>query len=131
MNTPTASTGNTVSDRYLAGAKNLSAMGGDINAIAEPLAGIAPDLATYVAEFAFGDIYGRPGLDLKTRQLITIAALTTLGDTERQLKFHIRAARRIGVTTVEITEVIIHMLPFAGNPRVFNAMLAAKDALNE
>ncbi len=63
---------------------------------------VAPDLARYVVEFPFGDIFSRPGLDLKTREMITIAALTTLGNAEPQLKDHIHGALNMGCTTEEI-----------------------------
>jgi len=113
-------------ERFERGAARLAEMGGDIDNIVAPLAEVAPDLARFVGEFAFGDLYTRPGLDLRQRQLATIAALVTLGDTERQLRFHINAALTVGLTPAEIVETIIHLLAFAGNPRVFNAMLVAK-----
>lgn len=112
--------------RYQRGAARLAEMGGDIDAIAAPLADVAPDLARYVGEFAFGDLYTRPGLDLAQRQLVTIAALATLGDTERQLRFHIGVALDAGLAPHDIVEALIHLLAFAGNPRVFNSVLVAK-----
>jgi 4-carboxymuconolactone decarboxylase len=114
------------SERFERGAKRLAEMGGDIDNIVAPLADVAPDLARYVGEFAFGDLYTRPGLSLRDKQLVTISALVTLGDTERQLRFHINAGLSAGLTPAEITEAIIHLLAFAGNPRVFNAMLTAR-----
>jgi 4-carboxymuconolactone decarboxylase len=104
-------------------------MGGDIADIGEALADIAPDVAVYIGEFVFGDLYCRPGLSLRERQIATIAALTTLGDTGRQLRFHTGAALNAGVTPAEIVEVVVQMLAFAGNPRVFNAMLAVREVL--
>jgi len=74
------------SERFERGAARLAEMGGDIANIVEPLADVAPDLARLVGEFAFGDLYTRPGLDLPQRQLVTIGALVALGGTERQLK---------------------------------------------
>ncbi|RLK55097.1 carboxymuconolactone decarboxylase family protein [Actinokineospora cianjurensis] len=118
-------------ERFRRGAARLAEMGGDIDNIVAPLADVAPDLARLVGEFAFGDLYTRPGLDLPRRQLVTIAALVTLGDTERQLRFHIAAALEVGVTPQQVVETIIHLLAFAGNPRVFNAMLVAKAVFAE
>jgi 4-carboxymuconolactone decarboxylase len=86
------------------GAARLAEMGGDIADITGPLADVAPDLATLVGEFAFGDLYTRPGLDLPQRQLVTIAALVTLGDTERQLRFHTNAALDVGLKPAQIVE---------------------------
>jgi len=119
------------SARFERGAARLAEMGGDIANIVEPLADVAPDLATFVGEFAFGALYTRPGLDLPQRQLVTIAALVTLGDTERQLRFHTNAALDVGLKPAEIVETVIHLLAFAGNPRVFNAMLTVKGVFAE
>ncbi|MFG1639101.1 carboxymuconolactone decarboxylase family protein [Amycolatopsis sp. NPDC049252] len=119
------------SARFERGAARLAEMGGDIANITGPLADVAPDLATLVGEFAFGDLYTRPGLDLPQRQLVTIAALVTLGDTERQLRFHTHAALDVGLKPSEIVETVIHLLAFAGNPRVFNAMLTVKGVFAE
>lgn len=119
------------SERYLRGAKTLAEMGGDIASIEGPLADIAPELARYVGEFAFGDLYHRPGLDLREKQLVTIASLTTLGDSERQLKFHTHVALTAGVAPQDIVNAVIHLLAFAGNPRVFNAMLAVRQVFDE
>jgi 4-carboxymuconolactone decarboxylase len=118
-------------ERFERGAARLAEMGGDIANIVEPLAEVAPDLARFVGEFAFGDLYTRPGLDLPQRQLVTIAALVTLGDTERQLRFHVNAALNVGLKPSEIVETVIHLLAFAGNPRVFNAMLTVKSVFAE
>lgn len=119
------------SDRYERGAQVLASMGGDISAIEAPLADIAPELARYVAEFAFGDLYHRDGLFLRSKQMVTIAALVTMGETERQLAFHTRAALSVGVSPRDIVDVIIHLLGFAGNPRVFNAMLTVRRVLEQ
>jgi alkylhydroperoxidase/carboxymuconolactone decarboxylase family protein YurZ len=62
--------------------------------VIESLKDIAPDLGRYVVEFAYGDIYQRPVLDLRQRQLVTISALTALGGAEPQLEVHINAERR-------------------------------------
>ena len=119
------------SERFERGAARLAEMGGDIANIVEPLADVAPDLARLVGEFAFGDLYTRPGLDLPQRQLVTIGALVALGGTERQLKFHVNAALDVGLKQAEIVEAVIHLLAFAGNPRVFNAMLTVKTVFAE
>jgi 4-carboxymuconolactone decarboxylase len=91
-------------------------------ALMEALDGVAPGLGGHVAAFAFGDVYGRPGLDLHRRQLVTIASLTTLGGTERQLALHVRAALEIGLSREEVVEAMVQCLPYAGFPRVINAV---------
>lgn len=90
------------------------------------LADIAPDFATYVIEFPFGDIYSRPGLDLRSREIATIAALTALGNAGPQLKVHIHAGLNVGLSREEITEVIMQMAVYAGFPSALNGLFAAK-----
>src|SRR5207248_1309971 len=59
---------------------------------------IAPDFARYLIEFPFGDIFARPGLDLRTREIATVAALTAMGTAPSQLKVHIHGALNVGCT---------------------------------
>jgi 4-carboxymuconolactone decarboxylase len=80
-----------------------------------------PDLAKHLAE-VFGDIYTRPQLDLKTRELATIASLITLGNALPQLKLHLKAALRCGWTQQEILEIILQMSLYAGYPAILNAL---------
>ena len=87
---------------------------------------ISPDMARFVIEYPYGDIYSRPGLDLKTRELITIASLTTLGFAQDQLKAHIHNALNSGATKEEIIEVIMQMSIYAGFPASLNALSVAK-----
>jgi 4-carboxymuconolactone decarboxylase len=94
--------------------------------VIESLEDVAPDLGRYVVEFAFGEIYQRPVLDLRQRQLVTISALTTLGSAEPQLEVHINAALNVGLTAREVVEAILHCIPYTGFPRVLNAIFVAK-----
>ncbi|PKU24940.1 carboxymuconolactone decarboxylase family protein [Telmatospirillum siberiense] len=91
------------------------------------LADIAPDFATYLFEFPFGDIYCRPGLDLRSREISTIAALTAMGNASPQLKVHIEAGLNVGLTREEITEIIMQMAVYAGFPAALNGLFAAKE----
>lgn len=120
------------SERYQQGWEKLSEIHGEIGEnLIESLKEIAPDLARYVIEFPFGDIYSRPGLDLKSRQIATVAALTTLGHAQPQLKAHIHAALNVGCTREEIVEVIIQMAVYAGFPAALNGMFTAKEVFAE
>jgi 4-carboxymuconolactone decarboxylase len=99
--------------------------------VIESLEDVAPDLGRYVVEFAFGDIYRRPGLDLRQRELITISSLTTLGGVEPQLEVHVNAALNVGLTAQEVVEAILHCIPYTGFPRVLNAIFVAKHVFEE
>jgi 4-carboxymuconolactone decarboxylase len=88
----------------------------------------APNLARYIVDFVFGEVYSRPGLDMKTRELATIAALTTLGNAPKQLRAHIQGALNAGCTQQQIIEVIVQMSVYAGFPAALNGISAAKDA---
>lgn len=99
--------------------------------VLKSLEGIAPDLGRYAAEFAFGEIWSRPGLDLKTREMISVAALTTLGYAGPQLRAHIGAALRVGCTQQEIVEIIMQMTVYAGFPAALNGIQAAREVFAE
>ncbi|MGM1022676.1 MAG: carboxymuconolactone decarboxylase family protein [Bacillota bacterium] len=91
------------------------------------LKGIAPDFERFLVEFPFGDIYSRPGLDLKSREIATIAALTALGYAIPQLKVHIDGALNVGCTKEEIVEIMMQMAVYAGFPAALNGLNAAKE----
>lgn len=95
--------------------------------VAAALADIAPDFATYLVEFPFGDIYARPGLDLRGREIATIAALTAMGTAAPQLLVHIEAGLNVGLSREEIVEVIMQMAVYAGFPAALNGLFAAKE----
>jgi len=119
-------------DRYEKGMKKFKEIHGSIaKATVDSLKDVSPELGKFVTEFAFGDIYSRPGLDLKTRQMLTIASLTTLGSAPLQLKSHIKGALNVGCTKQEIVEVLLQMAVYAGFPASMNAMYAAKEVFKE
>jgi 4-carboxymuconolactone decarboxylase len=91
------------------------------------LADIAPDFATYLIEFPFGDIYSRPGLGPRDREIATIAALAAMGNAAPQLKVHIEAGLNVGLTRDEITEILMQMAVYAGFPAALNGLFAAKE----
>ena len=96
--------------------------------LVDALSDIAPDLARYIVEFGFGDVYARPGLSLRDRQIATVAALVALGTAQTQLVAHIEGALAVGVTRQEIVEVIIQMALYGGFPAAMNAVDAARTA---
>ena len=87
----------------------------------------APDLARFIEEFAFGDIFSRPGLNLKTRELATVAALAAMGNAPAQLRAHLHGALNAGCTQQEILEIILQMVLYAGFPAAINGVQAAKE----
>lgn len=95
--------------------------------VIDALADIAPDFGRYLIEFPFGDIYSRPGLDLRSREIATIAALTALGNAAPQLKVHIQAGLNVGLSRTEIVETIMQMAVYAGFPTALNGLFAAKE----
>jgi len=99
--------------------------------VIESLQDICPDLAKYTIEYPFGDIYAREGLDLKSREIATVAALTALGNCAPQLKVHLNAALNVGCSEEEIKEAILQMSVYAGFPAALNGMFAFKEVLTE
>lgn len=119
-------------DRYERGWEKLKEIDGEAGErVIESLKDIAPDLARYTIEFPFGDIYSRPGLDLKSREIATVAALTALGNAQPQLKVHIHGALNVGCTCEEVIEIIMQMAVYAGFPAALNGIFAAKEVFRE
>lgn len=119
-------------ERYERGLRKLKEIDGrGIEQAVENLKDVAPDLGRYLIEFSLGDIYSRPGLDLKSREIATVAALTVLGSTLPELKGHIDTALNVGCTREEIVEIIIQMVIFAGFPAALNAIFVAKEVFRE
>lgn len=119
-------------ERYDKGIAQLSRMsGGSVHAMLDNLKDLSPDLARLTVEFPYGDVVSRPGLDLRARQIATVAALTALGNAPVQLRAHIDMALNVGCTRDEIKEVIIQMAVYAGFPAALNGMAAAKEVFGE
>ena len=115
-------------NRYERGLAKLREIDGEAGErVIQSLADIAPDFARYIVEFPFGDIYSRPGLDLKSREIAVIAALTALGNAAPQLKVHIGAALNVGVRREEVLETIMQMAVYAGFPAALNGLAAARE----
>jgi 4-carboxymuconolactone decarboxylase len=120
-----------MTNRYEKGLNTLSKMvGKDImDQTIEHVKQFNPDIAKLIVEFAFGDIYSRPTLDLKQKELLTISSLVSQG-AESQLDFHIHAALNIGLTPKEIVEAIIHCIPYIGFPRSLGALKVVIEVFN-
>ncbi len=119
-------------DRYKRGLEKLEEVDREAGKnVIESLQDIAPDFARYLIEFPFGDIYSRPALDLKSREIAAVAALTALGNATRQLKVHIGGALNVGCSPKEVVEVIMQMAVYAGFPAALNALSAAKEVFQK
>jgi len=120
------------SERYRRGWEKLKEVDGHAGEkVIESLKDIAPDLGRYTIEFPFGDIYSRPGLDLRSREIAVVAALTALGNAAPQLRVHIHGALNVGVTREEVVEIITMMAVYAGFPAALNGIAAAKEVFSE
>lgn len=118
----------TVKTRLELGRQALNAIDGQAGRnVIDALQDIAPDFATYLFEFPFGDIYSRPGLSLRDREIATIAALAAMGTAQPQLKVHIEAGLNVGLSQEEITEVLMQMAVYAGFPAALNGLFTAKE----
>lgn len=116
------------SERYRRGWDALRKIDGEQGErVVASLADVAPDFARLLIEFPFGDIYTRPGLDLKSRELAVIAALTAMGTAVPQLKVHLHGALNVGCTRDEIVEVIMQMAVYAGFPAALNGLSATRE----
>ena len=119
-------------DRYERGLRNLNAIDGAAGQrVVDSLSGIAPDFARMLIEFPFGDIYERPGLDLRSREIATVAALTALGNARPQLEVHIHGALNVGCGREEVVEVVMQMAVYAGFPAALNGVFAAQAVFAE
>jgi 4-carboxymuconolactone decarboxylase len=119
-------------DRRTRGQRALQDITGTTGAdVVDSLRDIAPDLADWIVDFSYGDVMTRPGLDRRSRQLATIAALTALGNAAPQLKLHITGALNVGCKPQEVVEVILQMAVFAGFPAAINALSIAREVFSE
>ena len=122
----------TKDSRHTLGVATLGAItGGTGSAVVEGLKDIAPDLADWIISFSYGDVMSRPGLDIRSRQFATVAALTAMGTAVPQLRVHINGALNVGCEAAEIVEVILQMAVFAGFPAAINGPNVAREVFRE
>ncbi|MFM5024097.1 carboxymuconolactone decarboxylase family protein [Aeromonas caviae] len=96
--------------------------------VAASLDALSPELAELVLGFAFADVLARPGIDLCTREMLTVATLMGMGTAPGQLEFHIRAALNVGVSRETIIEILLQVAVYAGVPACMNGISAARSA---
>ena len=95
--------------------------GENFEAIEQSLTEVDPDLYAYIRDFAYEEVLARPGLDLKTRELLAITSLIALG-APKELATHIKGALANGASEQEVRETIIQSALFVGFPNALGAM---------
>ena len=119
-------------ERFAHGLDVLDSVDGEAGAnVIASLAGIAPELAHQIVAWGFGEIYARPGLAPRDRQLVTLGMLTALGGCEPQLRVHVGAALNVGLSPEQILEALLHSSVYCGFPRALNAVCAAKTVFEQ
>ncbi|PFG18081.1 4-carboxymuconolactone decarboxylase [Propionicimonas paludicola] len=118
--------------RFEHGKEVLEAIDGTAGVkVIDALGDISPELAHQVVAWGFGEIYSRPGLEPRDRQLVTLGMLTALGGCEPQLEVHINASLNVGLTPQQIVEALLHSAVYCGFPRALNATFIAKKVFAE
>ncbi len=118
--------------RFEAGKKVLDAVDGTAGTnVIDALEDISPELGHQVVAWGFGEIYARPDLAPRDRQLVTLGMLTALGGCEPQLEVHVNASLNVGLTPREIVEALLHTAVYCGFPRALNATFTAKKVFAE
>ena len=119
-------------DRFQIGLEQFKEIDGEaVEKIINELKDVSPELGNFIIEYAYGDIYSRKELDLKSKEIAIIASLTALGNAQPQLKFHINAGLNIGLTETEIKEIILLMSVYAGFPAALNGTAILKEVIKE
>ena len=122
-----------MSERYRRGIDIAEQLAADKVAhfVESGVAEVAPDFARMTIEFAFGDLYARDALDLRSRELIAIAVLAASGRAGPQLRVHVQSAASSGIKKEEIVEALMQTALYAGFPAALNALADCHDLLTD
>jgi 4-carboxymuconolactone decarboxylase len=107
------------------------AAGGAGQRLLDALADVSPELSYRSIAWSYGDLYVRPELPRRDRELLTLGILTGLGGAEAQLEVHVNGALNAGLTPSEIVEALLQSVVYCGVPRAVNATLVAKKVFAE
>ncbi|MEU3857411.1 carboxymuconolactone decarboxylase family protein [Streptomyces sp. NPDC028722] len=119
-------------ERFAHGLEVLESVDGEAGRrVVDSLADISPELGHQIVAWGFGEIYARPQLAPRDRQLVTLGMLTALGGCEAQLEVHVNAALNVGLTPEQIVEALLHSAGYCGFPRALNATFVAKKVFAE
>lgn len=120
-----------MTDPYRAGIDILSQTGSIQEARRNRAAEVAPDFVRTAVSFTYGEIFARPGLDLKMREMAAIAAFAALGRSTAQLRQHVEAALHLGWSKAEIIEMLIQTAAHSGVAMAIDAIADCHDLLVE
>ena len=122
-----------MSDRYRRGVDiaGILAPGGLEQFLTGRVAEVAPDFARMAVEFPLGDLYSRDVLDLRSREIVAIAALAVAGHAQAQLRAHVTAALQLGIAREEVVEILMQCAVYGGFPRALNALADCHDLLTD
>ncbi|MCU7826970.1 carboxymuconolactone decarboxylase family protein [Kitasatospora sp. DSM 101779] len=130
--TADGTTARTRQARFERGMEVLSRIDGEAGErVVAALSDVSPEMAHQIAAWGFGEIYSRPALPPRDRQLVTLGMLTALGGCEPQVEVHVHAALNVGLTPQQIVEALLHAAAYCGFPKAINATLAAKRVFAE
>ena len=118
-----------VTDPYLAGLDMLASFGIGQDDLRNRAAEVAPGFVRLAIGFTYGELFSRPGLDLKLRMIAAIAAQTATGTSREQLREHVESALNLGWTEQEIVEVIVQTAASSGLPAALKALAECHDLL--
>jgi 4-carboxymuconolactone decarboxylase len=119
-------------ERFKVGLANLEKIDKEAgDKVIQSLEKISPGLVKYLIEYVFGEIYDRKTLDIRSKEIGVVAALTAMGNADPQLRVHIHAALNVGCNIAQIQEVILQMSAYSGFPSSINGMIALREVLAE
>jgi len=124
--------GQTGTDRQPGGMATRRAVLGDahVDRATARITDLDRDFQSFITRYAWGEVWGRPGLDRRTRSMLTIALLAGLGHHD-EVKMHVKATRNTGVTPEEVAEVLLQVAIYGGVPAANSAFRLAKEAYEE
>jgi 3-oxoadipate enol-lactonase/4-carboxymuconolactone decarboxylase len=124
--------GHTGTDRQAGGMATRRAVLGDahVDRATARITDLDRDFQSFITRYAWGEVWGRPGLDRRTRSMLTIALLAGLGHHD-EVKMHVKATRNTGVTPEEVAEVLLQVAIYGGVPAANSAFRLAKEAYEE
>ncbi|WP_422348985.1 carboxymuconolactone decarboxylase family protein [Flagellimonas sp.] len=121
----------TKNESYLLGVANLKKIDRDVGEeVIENLSEISPELSQMIVSYVFGEIYERPTIDLRTKEIAIVSSLIAL-DKKPQLKVHLNAALNVGLSISELHEIIIQMSVYCGFPSAVEAAKTYKEVLDQ